>query len=117
MQMTATAQRSAMARQDESALSSIFVAYAVTATIWLLFSTAVGVLMAYKFGAPDFGPGAGDAPGFGPGAGCGALATAPAGDGLVATPAGAAWPLGLGAFDFSLAIANSSLSDPKENRY
>ena len=58
MQMTATAQRSAMARRDESASASVFVAYTVTATFWLLFSTAVGVLMAYKFGAPDFGPGA-----------------------------------------------------------
>jgi cytochrome c oxidase cbb3-type subunit 1 len=58
MQMTATAQRSAMARHDELALTSVFVAYTATATIWLLFSTAVGVLMAYKFGAPDFGPGA-----------------------------------------------------------
>src|SRR6266478_6584897 len=72
-----------------------------------------GAVLAAGAGAPDFGPGAGDAPGFGPGAGCGALATAPAGDGLVATPAAAAWPLGLGAFDFSLAIANSSLSDRK----
>jgi cytochrome c oxidase cbb3-type subunit 1 len=28
------------------------------ATFWLLFATAVGVLMAYKFGAPEFWPGA-----------------------------------------------------------
>jgi cytochrome c oxidase cbb3-type subunit 1 len=28
------------------------------ATFWLLFAAAVGVLMAYKFGAPDFWPGA-----------------------------------------------------------
>src|SRR5258707_1144757 len=58
MQVTASAQRSAMARHDEPALTAVFVAYTVTATVWLLFSTAVGVLMAYKFGAPDFGPGA-----------------------------------------------------------
>lgn len=32
--------------------------YTVFATLWLVFSTAVGILLAYKFGAPDFGPGA-----------------------------------------------------------
>lgn len=58
MQMTATAQRSATTRHDEPALTAVFVAYTVSATAWLLFSTAVGVLMAYKFGAPDYGPGA-----------------------------------------------------------
>ena len=35
----------------------MLVAYTVAATLWLLFATAVGVLLAYKFGAPDFAPG------------------------------------------------------------
>ena len=35
----------------------MFVAYTVTATFWLLFATAIGVLLSYKFGAPDFAPG------------------------------------------------------------
>ena len=38
-------------------LASVFVAYTVTATLWLLFATAVGIVLAYKFGAPDFAPG------------------------------------------------------------
>ena len=43
--------------KDDRALASIFVAYTVTATFWLLFATAIGVLLSYKFGAPDFAPG------------------------------------------------------------
>ena len=35
----------------------MFCAYTIAATFWLLFATAVGVLMSYKFGAPDFWPG------------------------------------------------------------
>jgi cytochrome c oxidase cbb3-type subunit 1 len=37
---------------------SVLCAYTMAATFWLLFATAVGVLLAYKFGAPDFGSGA-----------------------------------------------------------
>jgi cytochrome c oxidase cbb3-type subunit 1 len=44
--------------RDEPALIKVFVGYTVSATIWLLFATCLGVLMAYKFGSPDFGPGA-----------------------------------------------------------
>jgi len=33
------------------------VAYTVAATLWLLFATAVGIVLAYKFGAPDFARG------------------------------------------------------------
>ena len=44
--------------RDNRALASIFAAYAISATLWLLFATAVGILLAYKFGAPDFGAGA-----------------------------------------------------------
>jgi cytochrome c oxidase cbb3-type subunit I len=43
--------------EDDRALASMFVAYTVTATFWLLFATAIGVLLSYKFGAPDFAPG------------------------------------------------------------
>jgi cytochrome c oxidase cbb3-type subunit I len=43
---------------DDRALASIFSAYTVAASLWLLFATAVGILLAYKFGAPDFGGGA-----------------------------------------------------------
>ncbi len=43
---------------DDRKLASIFSAYTVAATLWLLFATAVGILLAYKFGAPDFGSGA-----------------------------------------------------------
>jgi cytochrome c oxidase cbb3-type subunit 1 len=47
-----------LGERDDRALPSIFTAYTVAATVWLLFATAVGVLLAYKFGAPDFGRGA-----------------------------------------------------------
>ena len=52
-----TAQQSSLSTHDERMLRWVFSAYTVTATFWLLFATAVGVLMAYKFGAPDFAPG------------------------------------------------------------
>ncbi len=42
----------------DRSLASIFVAYAISATLWLLFATFVGIVLAYKFGAPDFGQGA-----------------------------------------------------------
>ena len=35
-------------------LTAIFSAYTITATLWLLFATAIGLLLAFKFGAPDF---------------------------------------------------------------
>jgi cytochrome c oxidase cbb3-type subunit I len=52
-----TAKQSSLSTHDERMLVWVFSAYTVTATFWLLFATAVGVLMAYKFGAPDFAPG------------------------------------------------------------
>lgn len=48
---------SSVSDKDDRALASMFVAYTVTATFWLLFATAVGVLLSYKFGAPDFASG------------------------------------------------------------
>ena len=47
-----------LGERDDRALISIFAGYTAAATLWLLFATAVGVLLAYKFGAPDFGRGA-----------------------------------------------------------
>jgi cytochrome c oxidase cbb3-type subunit 1 len=41
---------------DERALKAVFSAYSISAVVWLLFATAVGVLLAFKFGAPDFAP-------------------------------------------------------------
>jgi cytochrome c oxidase cbb3-type subunit 1 len=53
-----TAQHSSLSETDDRALVSVFTAYTVTATLWLLFATGVGLLMAFKFGAPEFGAGA-----------------------------------------------------------
>jgi hypothetical protein len=58
MQTSVTAQHSTLTNHDDRTLRSVFCAYTAMATFWLLFATAVGVLMAYKFGAPDFWPGA-----------------------------------------------------------
>jgi cytochrome c oxidase cbb3-type subunit 1 len=58
MQTSAIAQHAGQTGKDDRELASVFAAYTITATIWLLFATAVGLLLAYKFGAPDFGSGA-----------------------------------------------------------
>jgi cytochrome c oxidase cbb3-type subunit 1 len=58
MQTGVAAGHSSLAEKDNRALASIFAAYTISATLWLLFATAVGILLAYKFGAPDFGAGA-----------------------------------------------------------
>jgi cytochrome c oxidase cbb3-type subunit 1 len=55
-QMTTARSRSALKQEDEI-LCRIFAAYTITATAWLLFATFVGIVLAYKFGAPEFGPG------------------------------------------------------------
>jgi cytochrome c oxidase cbb3-type subunit 1 len=57
MQMSLAAPHSSPGENDDRALASVFVGYTVTATSWLLFATAIGLLLAYKFGAPDFAPG------------------------------------------------------------
>jgi cytochrome c oxidase cbb3-type subunit I len=57
MQMSAQPYPMGVSDEDDRALASMFVAYTVTATFWLLFATAIGVLLSYKFGAPDFAPG------------------------------------------------------------
>src|SRR5258708_33041280 len=58
MQTEFTAEHSHLSDKDNRALISVFSAYTASATLWLLFATAVGLLMAFKFGAPEFGPGA-----------------------------------------------------------
>src|SRR5258708_32858948 len=58
MQTDLTADHSHLSERDNRALISVFSAYTASATLWLLFATAVGLLIAFKFGAPDFGPGA-----------------------------------------------------------
>src|SRR5258706_4480966 len=57
MQTSVAAHHSSPGENDDRALASVFVAYTVTATFWLLFATAVGLLLADKFGAPHFSPG------------------------------------------------------------
>jgi cytochrome c oxidase cbb3-type subunit I len=58
MQTQITARHSQLSDEDSRALTSVFSAYTISATLWLLFATGVGLLIAYKFGAPDFGTGA-----------------------------------------------------------
>src|SRR5215472_14776871 len=55
---TARTQPLNLAEEDERALARVFAGYVLSATAWLLFATFVGILLAYKFGAPDFGAGA-----------------------------------------------------------
>jgi len=57
METDVTARRSSVSEEDNLALASVLVAYTLAATFWLLFATAIGVVLAYKFGAPDFAPG------------------------------------------------------------
>jgi len=58
MQTDVTAQHSHLSEEDNRALISVFSAYTVSATLWLLFGTGVAILLAFKFGAPEFGSGA-----------------------------------------------------------
>ena len=57
MQRIVTAQSNVPKREDET-LARVFIGYTISSTAWLVFATFVGILLAYKFGAPDFGPGA-----------------------------------------------------------
>lgn len=47
-----------MVKQEDQALARVFSGYTISATAWLIFATFIGILLAYKFAAPDFGPGA-----------------------------------------------------------
>jgi cytochrome c oxidase cbb3-type subunit 1 len=57
MMTSLIARHSALSELDDRALVAVFGYYIIAATFWLLFATAVGILMAFKFGAPDFAPG------------------------------------------------------------
>ena len=39
---------------DDQALAAVFKAYTASSACWLVFATSVGLLLAFKFGAPDF---------------------------------------------------------------
>src|ERR1700730_3552880 len=58
METVVTAGHSSLSEKDDRALLALFRAYTVIATLWLLLATGVGILMAFKFGAPEFGSGA-----------------------------------------------------------
>lgn len=58
MKEATIARRWNIAQLEERLLARVFAGYTISATAWLLFATFVGILLAYKFGAPDFGPGA-----------------------------------------------------------
>ena len=58
MSTNVTAYHSILSDKDDRSLVSVFSAYVVSATLWLVFATGVGILMAFKFGAPEFGAGA-----------------------------------------------------------
>lgn len=47
-----------LAESEDRDLASIFAGYTISATLWLIFATFVAIVLAYKFGAPDFGSGA-----------------------------------------------------------
>jgi len=51
---TAVAHTTAPSELDDHALTSVFSAYIMCAMIWLVFATLVGIILAFKFGAPDF---------------------------------------------------------------
>jgi cytochrome c oxidase cbb3-type subunit I len=53
-----TARHSTLSDKEDHSLVSVFSAYVVSATFWLLFATGIGLLIAFKFGAPEFGAGA-----------------------------------------------------------
>src|SRR6185437_8188209 len=57
MPRMATAYSSSIVKDEDRTLAQIFAGYTISATAWLIFSTFVGILLAYKFGAPEFGPG------------------------------------------------------------
>lgn len=53
----ATPRLARVKEKHDQVLASVLVGYTICATFWLLFATAVGLLLAFKFGAPDFWPG------------------------------------------------------------
>lgn len=57
MTQTAPAHPLNITKSEDRALARVFIGYTISATAWLIFATFVGILLAYKFGAPDFAPG------------------------------------------------------------
>lgn len=53
-----TADETSTPAHEGAELAKLFSAYIISATAWLLFATFVALILAYKFGAPDFGSGA-----------------------------------------------------------
>ena len=58
MQRIVTAHPLNAPKHEVETLARVIIGYTISATAWLVFATFVGILLAYKFGAPDFGPGA-----------------------------------------------------------
>jgi cytochrome c oxidase cbb3-type subunit 1 len=58
MPQMATTYSSGTFKEDDRAIAQIFSGYSISAALWLLFATFVGIVLAYKFGAPEFGSGA-----------------------------------------------------------
>ncbi len=52
--LSATPHADTSAPNSDAELARLFSWYTVTATFWLLFATAIGLILAFKFGAPDF---------------------------------------------------------------
>jgi cytochrome c oxidase cbb3-type subunit 1 len=55
---TTQARPSKVNEQDERVLARVLTGYVLSATFWLVFATFVAIVLAYKFGAPDYAPGA-----------------------------------------------------------
>lgn len=53
-----TAGNSTGMQRKDAELAKVFASYTLWATGWLLFATFVALIVAYKFGAPEFGSGA-----------------------------------------------------------
>jgi cytochrome c oxidase cbb3-type subunit 1 len=58
LQRAASSRPKHRGEDGENDLASVLRAYTIWATLWLLFATGVGILLAFKFGAPEFGSGA-----------------------------------------------------------
>jgi cytochrome c oxidase cbb3-type subunit 1 len=57
MQADVISRHADLSDEDPRALRTVFSAYVISATLWLLFGTGVGLLVALKFWLPDFGAG------------------------------------------------------------
>ncbi|HEU0195857.1 MAG TPA: cbb3-type cytochrome c oxidase subunit I [Nevskiaceae bacterium] len=53
-QTVAAAPAGARGFDNDPVMARVFTAYTVTSTVWLIFATAVGLILAFKFGDPNF---------------------------------------------------------------